>query len=268
MKLAGSRILLTGASGGIGAALAARLAQKGARLALAGRRREVLDQIAGNLGEAFGIAADLTDEGSRNALVEAASSRLGGIDLLINSAGTLEFQQFADQDPAAVEQIMQTNLLAPMLLTHAVLPHMRAAGGGRIVNVGSIFGSIGFGCFAAYSASKFGLRGFSEALRRELEGSGIEVTYIAPRATRTPLNSDTVTRMNAATGVHMDTAEAVADRIVAAIEAEAKERYLGWPESLFVRINAILPRLVDGALRKQHAVMRDFASGKQQESSS
>jgi short-subunit dehydrogenase len=160
-----------------------------------------------------------------------------------------------------IERLMQVNLVAPIQLTRMLLPAMLKQGRGRIVNVGSTFGSIGFPYFAVYSSSKFGLRGFSQALRRELDGSGVGVTYIAPRATRTPLNSNAVVRMNQALKVAMDPPEQVAAAIVRAIEQERAEVYLGWPEKLFVRLNAILPGLVDGALRKQHAIMRKFAHG-------
>jgi short-subunit dehydrogenase len=183
------------------------------------------------------------------------------VDLLVNIAGLLDFTPFEAEDPVSIERLMQVNLIAPIQLARLLLPAMLKQGRGRIVNVGSTFGSIGFPFFAAYSSSKFGLRGFSQALRRELHGSGVGVTYIAPRATRTPLNSSAVVRMNEALKVAMDPPEQVAAAIVRAIEQERAEVYLGWPEKLFVRLNAILPGLVDGALRKQHAIMRKFAHG-------
>lgn len=146
-----------------------------------------------------------------------------------------------------------------MQLTRALLPQMTARGSGRIVNLGSIFGSIGFACFTTYSASKFAMRGFSEALRRELEGSGVSVTYVAPRYTKTPLNDGVVSRMAQAVGMNSDEPSVVARYAVRAIEQDCKDYYIGWPECLFVRINAILPRLVDGVLRKQNRQMRTFA---------
>jgi len=156
--------------------------------------------------------------------------------------------------------VFNINTLAPMALTHAVLPHMLDKRFGRIVNVGSIFGSIGFPCFASYSASKYALRGFSEALRRELAGTGVGVTYVAPRFTRTPFNNAVVSRMADALKMNQDDPESVAADVIATIEANGTDRYLGWPEKLFVRINAIFPRLVDGSLMKQVDQMRPFAS--------
>ncbi|OGT92810.1 MAG: short chain dehydrogenase, partial [Gammaproteobacteria bacterium RIFOXYA12_FULL_61_12] len=184
---------------------------------------------------------------------------LGGIDLLINVAGLLSFRPFAEEDPALLERIVQLNLITPMLLARQALPHLLKAGSGRIVNVGSTFGSIGFAWFSAYSASKFGLRGFSEALRRELDGTGVGVTYIAPRAVRTKLNTGAIYRMAEAVKMNMDEPDWVVAQIMAAIDRDAKDVYLGFPEKLFVRINALLPRLVDSALRQQNRVMAAFA---------
>ena len=157
-----------------------------------------------------------------------------------------------------MERILKINAIAPMQLTRAVLPDMLERGSGRIVNVGSTFGSIGFACFASYSASKFALRGFSEALRREIAGSGVDVTYVAPRAVKTALNSAAVHHMADAVKMNMDPPLWVARQIVRAIEKDKKEVYLGFPESLFVRINNLLPRLVDAATRKQNRIMRRF----------
>ncbi|MEW6646227.1 MAG: SDR family oxidoreductase [Pseudomonadota bacterium] len=263
MNLEGCRILLTGASGGLGAAIAESLAARGARLALAGRRRDALDTVARRLrsmpAQAHVVEGDITDAAQRREMVESARAQLGGIDVLINNAGALEFTLFAEQDPATIERIVQTNLLGPMLLTREVLPHLLAQGEGRVVNIGSTFGTIGFACFTSYSASKFGLRGFSEALRRELDGSGVGVTYVAPRAARTAINNGTVMAMAREVKMNMDPPEVVAQAVVRALQQDRDEAYVGFPESFFARLNALLPRLVDRALRGQNAVMRRYA---------
>ncbi len=262
MQIHNARIVLTGASGGIGAALAAELAKRGARLGLVGRDLAKLNALAQPLAsqgiEVECIATDLTQaEGS--AVVRARmQARFGGVDIVINNAGITDFTQFSQADPQLIEQVLRTNVLAPMQLSRALLPDMLTQGRGQIVNVGSIFGSIAFACFASYSASKFALRGFSEALRRELAGSGVGVTYVAPRAVRTPLNTAAVQRMAERVKMAMDEPEQVAKQIVRAIEQDRKDVYLGFPESLFVRINALWPRLVDAALGKQNKIMREF----------
>lgn len=264
-RLDSRRVILTGAAGGMGRLLAKSLAECGASLALVDINREALEGVREEIvaagGKAHAIAADLSTREGCDAVVSGAISAMGGIDALINLAGMMSFRAFEDEPPAHLETLMRVNLIAPMMLTREVLPHLLAEESGHIVNVGSIFGSIAFAYFASYSASKFGLRGFSEALRRELADSGVKVSYIAPRAVRTPINTGPIMRMNEATKTNMDEPEDVVRNIVAAIEAEKKDVYFGWPESLFVRINAILPRLVDKALAAQNRIARSFAKG-------
>jgi short-subunit dehydrogenase len=264
MKLEHTRVVLTGACGGIGRALCAELLTRGATVGMVDRRGEDLETLRGQHAGAADriepICADITDGAGRALILQRMHERFGGVDLLINNAGILAFIEFARHDPAAIEQLVRVNVTAPLALAQAVLPEMLARGRGQIVNVGSMFGSIAFAWHAAYSASKYALRGFSEALRRELAGSGVGVTYVAPRAVRTPLNPPEVYRMAEQIRMKMDDPERVARRIVDAIERDRKEVYLGFPESLFVRINAVMPRLIDLALRRQNSVMRTFIS--------
>ena len=133
---------------------------------------------------------------------------------------------------------------------------MKKRGDGQIVNIGSIFASINFAHFVTYSSSKAGVKAFSEALRRELKGSGVHVSYVAPRSIKTPLNSAKVLQMAKATKMNMDSPEFVANHIIEAIKHKKKDVYIGFPESLFVRINGLLPRMVDSALAKNDAIAR------------
>lgn len=263
MNLKRKRILLTGATGGIGYPLALALAAKGARLALVdrngGRQQAICEEIMFDGGEAVSIVVDLLQPQAPADAVAAAMQSLGGLDMLINNAGMIDFTLFQQQDAARIAQIMQVNAVVPMLLAHAALPQFLAQGNGRIVNIGSMFGSIGFPHHAVYSASKFALRGFSEALRRELEGSGIGVTYVAPRAVKTALNDAQAVRMMEANRIAMDDPAKVAGTIVRAIECGRKECYIGRPESFFARLNGILPRLVDAGLKNQTRVARSYA---------
>jgi short-subunit dehydrogenase len=264
MKISGSTILITGASGGIGGAIARQLAQRGATLILVNRDGDKLAAFAEELrssgGKVIPLAGDLATPGEPARLVQDALAQAGSIDILINCAGVQNFGFFAEESAADMATLFQINTVAPIALANAVLPHMLKAGKGQIVNLGSIFGSIGFPCFATYSASKFALRGFSEALRRELAGSGVGVTYVAPRFTKTAFNRSAVTRMADALKMNQDEPDSVAASVIATIERNGQERYLGWPEKLFVRINSILPRLVDPSLIKQVEQMRPFAS--------
>ncbi len=264
MQLKNTRVILTGAAGGIGSEIAKGLVAKGAHVALVDRDEEALNALSkqldqGGLGRNTVIAADLLDSNARQNAINDAKRELGGIDMLINNAGLMSFRPFAEEDPLMLERIIQLNTLTPMLITRQLLPELQTQGNGQIVNIGSTFGTIGFAYFTAYSTSKFGLRGFSEALRRELDGSGIGVTFIAPRAVKTPLNTGAIYRMAEAVKMNMDEPAWVAEQIITAIETDRKDTYLGFPEKLFARINALLPRIVDGALRKQNQQMKAFA---------
>jgi len=263
MKLHNKRVILTGASSGIGRELAHELAARGARLLLVGRRVDELTKIAQQINEtgktANIVAADITTSDGRSLILNEVTRHYGGTDLLINNAGISEFSSFTQSDPALIERIYKTNVTAPLLLTQAVLPQMIEQGHGRIINMGSIFGSIGFAYFAAYSSSKFALRGFSESLRRELDGSGVGVTYIAPRAVKTAINSEAVYRMAEAIKMKMDDPKLVASWIVRCIEKDKKDAYFGFGESLFVKLNGIFPRIIDKGLGKQNKAMRPYA---------
>jgi short-subunit dehydrogenase len=238
MRFNGNEVLLTGGAGGLGRPLMELLQGKGARVT-------VLDRV-----EAPGAADCLVhDIGSPEGLDAAARNvARRRWDTLINLAGIQHFGPVEAQSPEHLVTSYIVNLVAPVRLAQAVLPAMKAQGSGRIVNVGSIFGSIGFAHFASYSSAKAGLRGFSQALRRELRGSGVGVTYVAPRAVRTALNSGRVLDFAKVTGMRLDEPDVIAERIVEAIRKERPEAYFGFPESLFVRVNAVFPGLVDRAL--------------------
>lgn len=255
MNLESQRVLITGAGGGIGRALARELSTRGARLCAMEYNPEAAERLRDEL-QSLGAAplltvGDVTRTEGRDAAIGLMEREWGGVDLLINLAGVLDFCRYQDEDPGMVSRLLKINLEAPMQLTRAVLPGMIERRQGRIVNVGSMFGSIGYPLFAAYSASKFALRGFSQALRRELAGTGVGVTYVSPRAVKTLLNPPVVYAMAERGMMRMDAPEPVALAIVRAIERDRKEAYLGFPEGLFARINGILPGLVDRALAGQ-----------------
>jgi short-subunit dehydrogenase len=259
------RAILTGAGGGIGAAMAAALAPVCEVLLLVGRDAARLSKVQraleGSGTRSRAIAADLTTDSGRDAVLRAAVATPGGVDLLVNNAGTSEFAWFADQSDGAIERIVQINAVAPMQLTRRLLPLLHAQRAATIVNVGSILGYLGYPGSAAYSASKFALRGFTEALRRELADGPVRVAYLAPRATRTPLNSDALYALNAELGIAMDAPDAVAAALVRLVRQPARERLLGMPEKLFARLNQLLPGLVDRALRRQLPLIRRHARG-------
>jgi short-subunit dehydrogenase len=179
--------------------------------------------------------------------------------LLVNNAGLQHVAPLEDFPRERWELLVAVMLTGTAMLTRAALPGMRRRGFGRIVNVGSMFGSIGFPHHVAYSASKFALRGFSQALRRELADSGVGVTYVSPRAVKTALNDDRAQRMMQETGTVMDPPGFVAAKIIGAIEGERSECYIGMPESLFARLNGIFPALIDQGLREKTRVAHVYA---------
>lgn len=257
MNLNGKHIVLTGASGGIGQATAQALDQQGAKLTLVGRRAEPLSQLASTLGQAAHIVvADLTTATGQQQLL--AHCQQHPLDGLINNAGISEFAAAEQQDYAA---LLTTNLLVPMQLCQQLLPLLRQRADSFILNVGSAFGSIGYPGFTGYCASKFGLRGFSEALRREV-GKQVRVLYFAPRATQTDINSSQVVAMNQALGTAMDSPARVAQALVKQLNQGRARRFLGFPEALFVRVNALLPNVVDNAIAKKWPTIQSFLTAK------
>lgn len=263
MKLKGKLILLTGASGGIGKAIARRLSAQGARLILVGRSTQQLNTLARELNvlanQGFVLQADITSRSGRDTIRTALLALQEPLDALINCAGVNLFGLLEDNDPEAIEQLINTNVTATILLTQLVLPFVNK-GSGRIVNIGSSFGGLGYPGFSAYCASKFALRGFSEALRRELSDSQIQVAHLAPRATNTSLNSDAVYAMNRELGTAMDEPDVVAAQLELMLTTKRmRDRNIGWPERLFLRINSIFPRIIDNALRGQLPTIRHHA---------
>ncbi len=236
MHLSKSRIVLSGASGGIGQCVAAALLARGASVTTISRSRS-------NSAGAQHVAADL----SSPAGIASAVRYLEGqeIDILINLAGVQYFGRAEEQAYDDVGATYAVNLIAPVQLARAALPGMKRRGAGQIVNIGSILGSIGLAYFATYSSSKAGLRIFSEALRRELAGTGIAVTYIAPRAARTGLMTRKLAQYAELTGMAIDEPSRVANRIVDAVVRHESDVYIGAAERIFVKLNGALPRLVD-----------------------
>ncbi len=261
MKLTNQCVLVTGASGGIGAEVAKTLSSEGACLLLTGRDEDKLNALTAELeGEGhLAYAADLSRDPEREALVDFAIAQ--NVSMLVNVAGVNELALLAEMSGARIEQMMQLNLTVPMLLCRDLSEHLSRQPHAAIVNVGSILGSIGYAGSSVYCAAKFGLRGFTESLRRELADTPVQVIYVAPRATATAMNSDAMTRMNEALGVAVDDPKTVARQVMAAIRKhQSRHYYLGWPERFFVWLNALFPSVVDGALNKQLSVIRRFAA--------
>ena len=252
------RAILTGATGGIGKAIARELSPQSDWLILAGRNAEALRSLQQEPGgPAHIVHGDLTQEETLDA-IERLARELGGANLLVNNAGTGGFHAFETQDSASIRTLLETNLLAPMLLTRRLIPLLKDAPGAQIVNIGSLFGYIGYPGFAAYGASKAGLRGFTQALRRELSDTRVDVRHFIPRATRTAINSDTVTAMNRELKTVEDAPEHVAAEFVRFLEGSRWETTIGAKEAFFVFVNQLLPAMPDKAILGQLPVIRKY----------
>jgi len=238
VSFADKRVILTGGSGGLGALTAAALTHDGADVAVMSRKS--------GPGRARHIRTDLaTPDGIAEACRIVAREEP---DILINMAGV---QFFGPAETQPLDDLCggyNVNLVAPVALCNACLPAMRRRNAGQIVNIGSILGSIGCAHFASYSSAKAGLRAYSEALRRELVGTAIALTFVAPRAVRTRMVTRELEAYAELVGMNIDPPEKVAARIVDAIKHRDKDVYIGLPERIFVGVNAVLPRLLDVAV--------------------
>jgi short-subunit dehydrogenase len=256
MRLSDARVVLTGASGGIGLAIADALCASGAKVLAVARRRAPLEPLLARYPDQLcWVAADLTFLADRRKVLTAAQA-MGGINLLINAAGVNHFAMLEQLDDSDINAMLAVNIGVPVCLTKTLLPLLKQAESAMVVNVGSTYGSIGYPGYAVYCATKFALRGFSEALRRELADTRVGVLYVAPRATHTSMNSPAAQALNDALKSNVDDPQTVASAVIHAIAGDRRDLYLGWPERFFMRLNSLLPNLVDRGLRKQLPLIR------------
>ena len=251
MKAAGARVLLTGARGGIGQAMARTLTAAGAAVMGVGRAAARPAGAAAGMGW---LQADLiTAQGVADVAAEAEA---WGVNVVIHAAGVPAFGSLANEPPSRPDEVVRTNLVAPMLLTRELLPQLLRQPRAQVVFVGSALGRIGLPGFSVYGASKAGLHGFAEALRRELGDTGVRIQVLGPRSTRTSFNDAAVEAYNRATNTAMDPPDVVAQALLRLIESEAPDRFIGFPERLGVRLNGLLGALLDGSFVKHRRHLR------------
>ena len=255
MQITDKVALVTGAGSGIGRAVAIEASRRGMAVALVGRRtacllatREALSAGTNSLV----LSGDVTLPDDRRAMRDAVARRWGRLDVLVNNAGIVAAGPLAEADDAALERLCATNIVAPLALTREMLGLLGAANPGRVVNVGSVLGDVAYPLFAAYSASKFALRGASSALRRELAGEGIGVTYVAPRGARTGATR-AIARYVAPLEMKLDSAETIARALWDAVAHDRTTAYPGLRERAFVLAERLFPGLIDRALASQLA---------------
>jgi NADP-dependent 3-hydroxy acid dehydrogenase YdfG len=220
--------VVTGASSGIGAATARALAAEGATVALGARRKDRLDELAGQIdadgGSAHAFEVDLTDEDAARGFVESAAEQMGGLDVLVNNAGLMLLGPIGGADTGEWKRMVDLNLLGLLYCTHAALPLMQQGGGGHIVNLSSVAGRTANLGSGVYNLTKWGVNGFSESLRQEVLHSGIRVTVIEPGFVETELQEqntnpvvlETMEKMREQTGEVLE-AQDIANAIVYAV---------------------------------------------------
>lgn len=246
MQLRGARVIVTGASSGIGRAVAHEFARRGAQLALGSRNQAALEEVASTIardgGRAIVIPTDVTAEGAVEHLARETIRQLGGIDILVNNAGVGLHGSIADTPAADVEALFRLNVLAAAAAIRAVVPAMRAQQSGMIINISSVAGRIVVPRIGYYSASKFALTAIGDALRMEEGHRGIRVMNVFPGTTRTSFGENRLGIRGRASHQRVPPvpAERVARRVADAAERDQKSVYVSWvPDRLGIAVNHV-----------------------------
>jgi short-subunit dehydrogenase len=255
--LRGRRILITGASSGIGKALALLLADCGAKLILAARSEDKLHALADSLpsGHAGCVVAvaDVTKDEDRRRILNTAALEFGGLDVLINNAGLASWDHFANSTEEILRQIMEVNFFAPAELIRTAIPLLTSGVEPAIVNVASMCGRRAMPAWSEYSASKYALCGLTEALRGELARFDIDILLIVPGLTKSEfsqhfLRSEGKAEINYDEGMPP---EYVAGRIVKSLQRNKTETWIGSDTNWMLRVNRWVPRFVDYMLARR-----------------
>ncbi|MFO0925946.1 MAG: SDR family oxidoreductase [Gemmataceae bacterium] len=254
----GSRMVITGASSGIGRALATAAVKEGARVILAARSVDRLDALARELSavsaaDVLAVPTDITVEADRRRLLQAAVDHFGGLDVLVNNAGVASFGHFAASNEEILRQIMDVNFFGPAELTREAVPLLKEGRQPAVVNVSSMTGRRGTPAWPEYSASKFALCGLTEALRAEFARFDIDVLLIVPGLTNTELRQHMLLntgRMKIAFDDGM-APEYVAATILNSLRTNRTETVVGSEAKWILRVNRWLPRLVDRLMARR-----------------
>ncbi len=254
----GSRILITGASSGIGRALAGLVAEAGARVAIVARSTDKLDDLARELtvrtkAEVLSITADVTSEADRRRMLDTVVDQFGGLDVLVNNAGVASFGHFGSSSEDIMRRVMEVNFFAPAELIRSAIPILTEGHHPAIVNVSSMCGRRGVPAWSEYSASKYALVGLTEALRGEMARFDIDVLLLVPGLTKTDLRANLLHntgRMKIEFEKGMEP-EAVARAILKSLEKNRTEAVVGWEAKWILRLNRWMPRLVDRLMNRR-----------------
>ena len=249
-KLDGKVVLVTGASMGIGEAIARVFAADGARLALAARSLDKLEALARSLPtEAIAIQSDVSQAEEIRAMVARTVDHFGRLDILVNNAAVGMYASVAEMKPDQFEHLLATNWLAPVRAIQAAVPHMRKQGGGTIINISSVAGKVALPWMGAYCASKFALNALSNSLRMELKPENIHVISVCPGRVKTPFienaYKDFATQPLYPGGI---SAERVARAVLRAVHRRKREIVVPANNRLFGWLHGLFPALVDRAI--------------------
>jgi short-subunit dehydrogenase len=258
MQISGSTVLLTGATGGIGGAIAKDLAARGARLIVTGRRSDALEHLSEKY-DARALAVDLAIRDD----VERLAREAGEIDILVANAGLPASGGLESFTVQEIDRALDVNLRAPMVLAHEFAPGMVAKGGGHLLFVSSLLGKAPLPGTAVYSATKFGLRGFAGALRADLRDSGVGVSVVFPGIIR-DAGMFAEANVDVPTGVGTSTPEEVARGVVTAIERNRGETDVApLPVRLLSGVAGQAPEFAAGLMRRIGAtdLMGEVAAG-------
>jgi short-subunit dehydrogenase len=259
------RILITGASGGIGRCLAEQAAVQGACVAVAARSGDKLQELARGLGsrgaEVLPVTADITLDTDRRRLIDAVVERFGGLDVLVNNAGVGAWGHFATSNEALLRQVMEVNFFAPAELMRLAIPVLTRGRQPAIVNIASMCGRRALPAWTEYSASKYALCGLTEALRGEMARFDIDVLLVLPGLTRSDLPRHLL-RCEGRMKIDFDRGqppEAVAARVLQALRKNRAETVVGRDARWMLLVNRFLPRVVDRLLARR--VRQLYAEG-------
>ena len=227
MKIQDKVVLITGASEGIGKALAELLAGKGAKVVLAARSDDKIRALVEKLPGAMGIHADMMKDKDIDSMIKAALQKHGRIDILINNAGQGLFGTVESTDIEQYKAMMNLNVYAPLLAMQKVIPAMRKAGGGLILNISSMVSKNAYPMLGAYASTKYALNALSLTARNELAGDKITVCVFHPKMTATKFGENAVGPhpdfSSRPSGLQVDTAEQVAEKVLEQIVSEVAE---------------------------------------------
>lgn len=254
-QISGRRILITGASSGIGRALALEFARRENSLLLTARREERLESLAAEVrklgSEPLLVAGDITDASVRSRLLAQAEDSFGGLDILINNAGVGGIGTFESADESRLRKIMEVNFFAPAELIRSALPLLKQSDDGVIVNIGSVLGHFAVPKKSEYCASKFAMHGLTDSLRMELAGEGVDVLLVSPSTTSSEFFDQAIrSDGKAAKNKRPMTPEQVAAHAMRAIERGKHEIVLSLGGKLLMWADRLVPNIVSRLLRK------------------